>query len=954
MSPKHVYGALRGTHMIDCVARYLWHTGPGCNGPTSPDRACKAAAGALDAPAYLLLYRPRVGPRQIQAKHHGKRDEDGLRPSTSRALVLRNGKYGTNGTGELVLANRISGREKLDLLAEDLVSQRTRTAIMAPLQLEKCVKIADSQFNAYLDDVTSLRDAELFYDKIVDEIAARTPHGSAKGIQDALSNASYVASVVATRIHNAYMIASGWRIVLDTLRGLVKSGLKDATAHTQLRKDEGLRSRYLVLCDIVNVLADLGQMQFSVLATTTPHYSRYFKTVENVPVGEPEIAFDWGGLKDVCKSFMDSIIIELCFPRAPYPKRILLQVLRDAVDESPREAKRFPQKMWDAVGDLSVTLELQELLESPLLGPEGEELKALPRKMPERYELWLDAQFYSKQASECHDNFIDIINLLGTTRNQVILDQMWKIVDTNYVRVSDVSIDTLWQLDDAYRRTPQWSAQYTPDLSTFAYESEDDGVLRSLVKSKYPRKSAAKKSQKKALAITDGRDDDADNDSMPELQSVSDSSEETDEYTDSDDHEETDGEQYESECESEEEDVYRTMLREAMDAALAIPDFFDPKANVPDFEAMTEEHKENPFLKLLSSLRGRMFSSDVKLSTTARVEPREGRFGSKLHTVKGAGKVTPAFQVSFTGVPDDDLPPLQPLPAPREKRVPRRLCRRSFIIPDPSRIDSPVVPQPHQDRRVAVEEVEDEEDAALAANKKKKKKKPKKKRSAACGVGRAPEAEVSTTNPRSARPSTGGSLKSLQGRPPVSDGHVASHGHASTTSLPIEPTTAKSGRAYLQELGMPKEKVKSRPDHASLFSDNKGFLSNLSGDKAKEKTQPKESNSNVNTSTWFSRLRKKTAGYMQQLLRPGEEKQGGLKWESFLKVMREMGFSYDPSTAGSSVRFDPPNKRDRSITFHKPHPDPTLHHHKLREFGKRLKEYYGWSEEGFLKRTSNV
>lgn len=27
--------------------------------------------------------------------------------------------------------------------------------------------------------------------------------------------------------------------------------------------------------------------------------------------------------------------------------------------------------------------------------------------------------------------------------------------------------------------------------------------------------------------------------------------------------------------------------------------------------------------------------------------------------------------------------------------------------------------------------------------------------------------------------------------------------------------------------------------------------------------------------------------------------------------MRELGFEYDPSTAGSSVRFDPPNPNDR-------------------------------------------
>lgn len=30
-----------------------------------------------------------------------------------------------------------------------------------------------------------------------------------------------------------------------------------------------------------------------------------------------------------------------------------------------------------------------------------------------------------------------------------------------------------------------------------------------------------------------------------------------------------------------------------------------------------------------------------------------------------------------------------------------------------------------------------------------------------------------------------------------------------------------------------------------------------------------------------------------------------------VQIMREMGFSYDPSTAGSSVRFDPPDKNDK-------------------------------------------
>lgn len=51
------------------------------------------------------------------ARQHGKRDEQGQRPTTSKALILRNGKYGSQGTGELMHMGKMSGREKLDLLA---------------------------------------------------------------------------------------------------------------------------------------------------------------------------------------------------------------------------------------------------------------------------------------------------------------------------------------------------------------------------------------------------------------------------------------------------------------------------------------------------------------------------------------------------------------------------------------------------------------------------------------------------------------------------------------------------------------------------------------------------------------------------------------------------------------------------------------------------------------------
>jgi hypothetical protein len=57
--------------------------------------------------------------------------------------------------------------------------------------------------------------------------------------------------------------------VLDTLGELQEDGLGDRTAQADLKKREDLRSRYLVLYDMVSKLVEIGQNKFSVLATTT-------------------------------------------------------------------------------------------------------------------------------------------------------------------------------------------------------------------------------------------------------------------------------------------------------------------------------------------------------------------------------------------------------------------------------------------------------------------------------------------------------------------------------------------------------------------------------------------------------------------------------------------------------------------------------------------------------------
>jgi len=74
-----------------------------------------------------------IGPRLSQAATVTGRAEGLLRPTTTRALGLRNGKYGTMGTGELVpLRRKLAGKEKLDLLAGTKSQYFAASAIHSP------------------------------------------------------------------------------------------------------------------------------------------------------------------------------------------------------------------------------------------------------------------------------------------------------------------------------------------------------------------------------------------------------------------------------------------------------------------------------------------------------------------------------------------------------------------------------------------------------------------------------------------------------------------------------------------------------------------------------------------------------------------------------------------------------------------------------------------------------
>jgi hypothetical protein len=202
--------------------------------------------------------------------------------------------------------------------------------------------------------------------------------------------------------------------------------------------------------------------------------------------------------------------------------------------------------------------------------------------------------------------------------------------------------------------------------------------------------------------------------------------------------------------------------------------------------------------------------------------------------------------------------------------------------------------------KATVEEIEDEDEAPRASKKKKKKPK-KKKKLAPTGPQQSPVAESRpapagepTPVPVVKAPSSPAQTPKKAAAPPTAVQKAASTksipSTMSTTSLglaSIETTTAQSARSYLQSenLDAQKAKIKTRPDYATSFTEKpekKGLFSKIIG-----RNKPREEDSKGAKHSWFSKLTKKTTGYMHQLLNTAESDTKGLapmKWEQFLKV----------------------------------------------------------------------
>ncbi|TGO17517.1 hypothetical protein BTUL_0017g00980 [Botrytis tulipae] len=82
-----------------------------------------------------------------------------------------------------------------------------------------------------------------------------------------------------------------------------------------------------------------------------------------------------------------------------------------------------------------------------------------------------------------------------------------------------------------------------------------------------------------------------------------------------------------------------------------------------------------------------------------------------------------------------------------------------------------------------------------------------------------------------------------------------------------------------------------------------------------------------------------------------EERTKTVPWDSLVNAMAEAGFIASHDAGGSAVQFEPDTNSpwfgQGKIVFHKPHPERVVDAIMLGAMGKRMKKWFGWSDETF-------
>lgn len=81
------------------------------------------------------------------------------------------------------------------------------------------------------------------------------------------------------------------------------------------------------------------------------------------------------------------------------------------------------------------------------------------------------------------------------------------------------------------------------------------------------------------------------------------------------------------------------------------------------------------------------------------------------------------------------------------------------------------------------------------------------------------------------------------------------------------------------------------------------------------------------------------------------KKTASVEWDDLVAAFRDAGCCM-VQRAGSAVAFTREESGWGSVSVHRPHPDPSINPIMLREVGKRIKKYFGWSQDTLVLRDS--
>ena len=251
------------------------------------------------------------------------------------------------------------------------------------------------------------------------------------------------------------------------------------------------------------------------------------------------------------------------------------------------------------------SVELHSLLEAGLFGPDEKRWKDTPRVALEGYEQWLDAHYQSDNASSMYHNWKELVYPLENTKEQSFLDEIWRLIDSvstlalsqlqlvdtsqNYISASGKGIDGLWCLTEELDVVPQWHAYYVHNLS-----------------GEFDSNNEVSKGNKKAVALRRKS-------SVPDLLSSSESSDNEDS---SDDGFPDDESGYdETSYDTDEEEEFHGLLRAAMEKV------HDPARLDTSSNPRGDGDTDNPFMKVVGSLRGSVDSSAFQVLPLICVRP---------------------------------------------------------------------------------------------------------------------------------------------------------------------------------------------------------------------------------------------------------------------------------------------------------------------------------------------